>query len=311
MIRMARCSGITKKGTQCANSAKRDGFCLIHVPPPPLEHRCVHVGCRRERASFEWCHFHYRKEFFDTWTSIESIVTINIPAYLHGALFLQRQHTFHVAVRVLAKVMTFDEAVQHVIREIIPNNDTDLGRIAKDNQSVHTAAVSKQTNAGLEHVMKLPVPEGQDTILEIREYWGKMYTKRPVQEIIYEDMLTWYTKNTCRTEGDWLYKNVLDRVWAYIKAHRHKREIARRLQQECAESYLMCCDGHISRLINVLVGFDDEMPAPISVGEILQNKMALISAIEDAEERIRQANAVFEELKINAEDARPWLEALA
>jgi len=245
------------------------------------------------------------------WTRIESVVAINIPEYLRAAVFLHRPHTFHVSVRVLARVLTFDDAVQYVIREAGFNEEPDLGRIARDKQSVHTAAVSKQTNAGLERVMKFPVPEGQDTILEIREYWGTMFTKRPVQEIIYEDMLTWYTKNTCRTEGDWLYKNVLDRVWAYIKVHREKKEIARRLQQECADAYLMCCDGHINRLINVLVGFDEDMPAPVPVGEILQNKMALISAVEDAEERIRQANAVFEELKINAEDARPWLEALA
>jgi hypothetical protein len=45
-------------------------------------------------------------------------------------------------------------------------------------------------------------------------------------------------------------------------------------------------------------------------GEILQEKFALIGAIEDIAERTREANAVIAELGLSADEAAPWLEAI-
>ena len=72
----------------------------------------------------------------------------------------------------------------------------------------------------------------------------------------------------------------------------------------------MCCDGHMSRLCNILVGFDDAFKPPVSTREVLQNRMSAIAALElETEEKIKQATDVLNELKIPEDQRGAWLEA--
>lgn len=188
-----------------------------------------------------------------------------------------------------------------------------LERIARDGQNTHTREVSMQTNSNLEVLFRTEIEVKGDTLAMIRKAWSVMYAKG-VDERIYADMQKWYDTETCRKQGDWLYRRTLDHLIgriALIKENATRRELLKRLQQECAESYAMCCDGHISRLTNVMVGFDEAFQPQVPKGEILQQKMSVISQNESAEERMKLAKALMEELKISDEEAAPWLEAVA
>jgi hypothetical protein len=77
-----------------------------------------------------------------------------------------------------------------------------------------------------------------------------------------------------------------------------------------SESVGMCCEGHISRLVNVMVGFDDAFKPPISVNEMIQNKMSALSA-SGAPDAVQQAKTFMDGLAIPLEQQAPWLEALA
>jgi hypothetical protein len=72
----------------------------------------------------------------------------------------------------------------------------------------------------------------------------------------------------------------------------------------------MCCEGHLSRLVNVMAGFDDAFKPPVSLGEALQSKMAAIAA-SGAADAVEQAKAYMAELGLTAAEQAPWLEALA
>jgi hypothetical protein len=87
-------------------------------------------------------------------------------------------------------------------------------------------------------------------------------------------MAEWYGRDMCRTEGDFLYQRVLDHLWSLILHSEENTELVKRLYQECFEAKGMCCDGHINRLVNVMVGFHDAFNPPLSPKEILQNKMS-------------------------------------
>jgi hypothetical protein len=207
---------------------------------------------------------------------------------------------------------SYNQILDHLVRHEEPR-DTELAAIARDGQSVHLTAVSTQTNKGLDVLYKFVVPADQNTMAEIRAKWTTMFTGTPVEARLYDDMQLWYNRSWCREEGDYMYKRVLDHAWAAIKTRSadEQRTLNIRLQQECAESYGMCCDGHINRIINTFVGFIDDIAPSIPIGEILQHKMAQVSEIEDLEERILRATLIFHELGVNAEQAGPWLEALA
>lgn len=191
---------------------------------------------------------------------------------------------------------------------------TELQRLATDTQNVHTAPVSQQTNRGIEELMKLTVPPEQNTLHELRTTWTAIYTGRAVDERIYHDMALWYNQPTCCKENDWLYKTLLDRLLVKIKSFKDaavKRQLFMRLQQECADSYHMCCIGHINRIINVMTGFDESFQPSIPKGEILQNKFAMFSQIEDDTEKYVQATALLAELGVVGDEAAVWLDALA
>jgi len=196
----------------------------------------------------------------------------------------------------------------------VPRGNLQL--IALDRQNVHTRAVSQQTNKGLDVLLTLQKqrnrtmrsPEWFASKWLVRSYGNWQAVSRTVT-----DMVQWYNTNTCRTTGDQLYRHALDGLYLRISSHSSeetKNELYKRVFEECSESVGLCCDGHISRLCNVLVGFDDAFDPPVPFGEILQNKMAALFALEiPTEEKLAQAIAFFNEYAVSEEERAPWLEA--
>lgn len=191
-----------------------------------------------------------------------------------------------------------------------------IGALARDNQNIHTAVVADQTNAGMEKLLSQHVPADQHTMMEIWNMWTSSskagHNPRGALQL-FGDMLKWYETPDCKAEGDFLYKRMIDGLWALVQRTPDaelRNELRWRVAQEVMESNGMCCEGHISRLVNVMVGFDDAFKPPVSTGEMLQQKMAAIAA-KELETELKQAEArdVFAELGIPVAEQAAWLEA--
>jgi hypothetical protein len=193
----------------------------------------------------------------------------------------------------------------------------ELGRMAHDSQNVHTTAVTEQTNKNMEILLAITdIPVAQATLYEIKQAWDKIYVSVKVDNRIYEDMKKWWNQTSCTQQNDYLYRRLLRRLWFKIKSTENEEtrtELTKRLQQECAEAFGLCCAGHINRLCNVLVGFDERFVQEFKKGDttILQNRFAQIAQIEDDVEKYRQATGVIAELGLTTEEAAPWLDSLA
>ncbi len=191
----------------------------------------------------------------------------------------------------------------------------ELQRLAHDAQNVHTTVVSNQTNAGMEKLLTAIVPADQSTERKIAMTWMTAPYVHSFKEYlsVANDMNLWFTRPTCRNDRDWLYRKLLRGIVATIdrQPDEIRKEVYKRLWEECKESVGLCCEGHISRLCNVFVGFDETFKPPVSIGEILQNKMSAIAAMLDvpADMKIVHANAVFDELGVPHADRVAWLEA--
>lgn len=182
---------------------------------------------------------------------------------------------------------------------------TDLQRLALDNQNVHTKEVNQLTSDATKFLLETPVPEGQDTLAEIDSVWFNKTRKR-----VMRDMRSWYTEKTCVTLKDYLYKRMLDGLWMRIKTHKERDELTNRLWEEASESVGKCCQGHLSRLANVLVGFTEEVKAEVPIGELLQQKISAIASQDiGVEFKVCEAWAVFEELNIPMAQRDAWIEA--
>jgi len=219
-----------------------------------------------------------------------------------------RRLTMYMANAMMIEGISYEDAIRQFTQPT-----TELAAVAQDKQNVHTTRINKQTADGLDFLFRHAVHAEQNTL---REFAVMIVCRGMGQEeciTLLSDMAKWYTKTQCREEGDSLYKRTIDHLWAYITSiedQATQTELETRLIEECTESINMCCDGHISRLVNVLIGFTDLNPT-VPVGELLQQKMSQISQIENVEERMQQARIVFAELNVSPDDAGPWLEALA
>jgi len=181
---------------------------------------------------------------------------------------------------------------------------------------VHTPEITKQMKDSLDILLAVEVPSTQvETCKEILASWVSQ--GRPHEEVnrVYSDMVSWWNRALVYKAGDKLYKKCLRGLWFTIKSYNgeHRVELEKRLWDECRDAalpYTVCTQGHMARLSNVMVGFDDAFVPPIPVGEILQQKMAAISAMDiEYEKQIEMAEAVLAELKIPHEEHKNWLAA--
>jgi hypothetical protein len=196
-----------------------------------------------------------------------------------------------------------------------------MARLARDTQNVHTAQVAKQTNGNLEILLEAKPYEGQDTLSILTRWW--LFRPKPAFEDywrVMQDVHHWYHARTCKKTNDHLYQRVLDGLVVKIlratdgegkEKDELFMELVKRLWEECEEAVGMCCEGHLARLANVLVGFDEAFKPPVPVGEILQQKMADIAQLKISHKlKLQKAVAVMDELAIPVADRDPWLEAL-
>ena len=68
----------------------------------------------------------------------------------------------------------------------------------------------------------------------------------------------------------------------------------------------MCAQGHMSRLANVFVGFDERCTAT----ETLQDQMASLALLDIPEaEKKERARQIFEERQVPKDERQAWLDA--
>jgi hypothetical protein len=212
-----------------------------------------------------------------------------------------RRMLFRVFMDMRARRQNFDG--QFMARREVDPNKPELQQFAADNQNVHRKVVTDNTNTQTDKLLAVTVPEEQDTLNEIRKLFGK-------SRKVMADVEHWYGITLCRKEADCLYKRTLDGLWAMIKASEHKDELCKRLKEELTEAVGMCCEGHLSRLCNVLVGFDDAFETVVSKADILQQKMADIAALEVTERTKKmRARKVLKQLEIPVSQHADWLNA--
>ena len=188
----------------------------------------------------------------------------------------------------------------------------ELAILANDSQNVHTGSVNKQTRNSIQIMIATKVQTGQKTLDEIITSWVTELNIDTDIHKIYNDMRRWANKSWMIEKDDWLYRRALRGLWAKIKSYNNETrlELVKRLWEECNESLEKCAQGHLSRLANVLVGFDSEFKSPQSLKESLQDALAYISTLDiTTEEKISKATIVMDDLQLPQEERQVWLEA--
>ena len=281
---MPHCNAIKGNGQLCSKTATENGMCKYHST----------IVLRRNQA----------RDADLVWFEIADQIWTHNVATPVPLVQLVHQSNLTEEWRTRLIVEIYEELTfARQVRGVPVQTTSELQRLSEDTQNVHTGPVNKQTRANEEILLSTPVPKNPKTLEEI--------IPNVKNSKVCKDMMKWYTMKTCRGVNDYLYKHLLDALWVRIKASSDRDELTKRLVEEVTESRKMCCEGHISRLCNVLVGFDDSFKPIVSTGELLQQKIAAIAERDiSVEYKVGEAWAVFEELGIAIDERTPWIEAL-
>ena len=198
----------------------------------------------------------------------------------------------------------------------------DLKDIVENDQSVHTVVVLKATNEGIGILGNIPVDSDQKTLAEIGAAWLKLSKEDlrlekeayviPRIKYIISDMIDWGKRPTVMHKTENIYRTTLRGLWAKIKSFDLEtyNELVKRLWEECSEARGLCADGHVGRLVNVLVGFDEQFKSDVSPKEYFQNNMSLIAnSTAPLTFKIEQATKLMDEFGMPQEERGHWLEA--
>ena len=145
-------------------------------------------------------------------------------------------------------------------RQVTHNN-----MVYKDSQNVHNQHIQNSFRNSLNNLLKDKPKINLETVK---------------QEIINSEILTEQSKreilNYCdeKTEHSTYlitYSDLLIYVWSRVSISQHKDEILKVLNQEISDGLCMCFTGRMTRLLNVLVGFYDDIELQISDSEQITN----------------------------------------
>jgi len=154
--------------------------------------------------------------------------------------------------------------------------------------------------------MAIPLVPGTNTFHEIlNEYTSAdlFRIKRPVCKALAIDLDTLSVQTGTHLI---VYADLLDHLWAYIRVHEHKDTLVKRLMEELEEGVDSCGNGKVSRLVNVLAGFEEGMRGD-DLQSVFQSKMAALRSLPD---RLHAAQELFREYAIPVDEQGSWLQAL-
>jgi hypothetical protein len=189
-------------------------------------------------------------------------------------------------------------------------------QLAADSQNVHTREITQQMRDSMNILLAVDVPKDQTgSIREMRVGWlEKGYSEYEI-DVVYRDVVNWWNKDTIFSQDDKLYRRLLRGLWWTIKQYKAdlRAELEKRLWEELRDGaipYSVCTQGHVARLSNVMIGFHDAFVPQVPVGEILQQKMAAIYAMDvPQDEQLSLAKSILAELKVPEDQQDNWLSA--
>ena len=189
----------------------------------------------------------------------------------------------------------------------------DLRAMAQHGQSVHMKEIETTTKTGIALLQEMNIPQGQKTLREIEEAFRLCVDDKKAVSKVIADMTAWAGKKTAMDTKKNIYRPTLRGLWAKIKTYDDdtKFELIHRLYEEASESLEMCADGHVARLVNVLVGFDDNFKLQISPMEYFQENIAKISEnTAPLEFKIEQAKRLMDDINMPEDQREAWISAL-
>ena len=158
---------------------------------------------------------------------------------------------------------------------MLGTENTNSKSIFDNKQNVHVDEIEESVLIGLEFLASLDIKKCDNLTIDFEYVKGKILkiiesdkpAKHSEKHIIekYKEKVDKINLSLNRINMDRvlygtynLYlKNIIVRVWTYLKSHKSENEMVKRLLEELCDMSGTCSSGFLSRLINVISGFGD------------------------------------------------------
>ena len=154
----------------------------------------------------------------------------------------------------------------------INNGITINNMIYTDKQNIHNHHIQNSFQASLNNIFK-------DTqLLDLITIKQQILENNILTEQTKREILNYCDDDVMHTSLLITYSDLLIYVWSRITFNPNKDEILQVLNQEISDGLCMCFTGRLTRLLNTLVGFYDDIELQISDSEQITN---IIMALKD------------------------------
>ncbi len=191
-----------------------------------------------------------------------------------------------------------------------PEGGVNLRALANDRQSIHRSSVQEDTIKNIEIIKKVELVEPM-----LPDLWDGYYIEY-LMEIDNAKIFTLEQYNKIRevlaTEGlpnvvsfNISFVDLFGHIWSFIKPHKDKLEMIKRLGEELIDCRGMCSNGKIARLVNALQGFMDGLSMPVDKMELFQGKFSKLMEMPKMK-RVAAALDLFKEYEIPEDKQEEW-----
>lgn len=255
------------------------------------------------------------------WFNSYSNITLNKPIYDYHISIANRFFDVSIANKLVrtrniingTEQRLNDDQQNFIIIDNQNHNITNKKTTAEQSQNVHNSDIQDSFSKSVKNIMDNPAPR-------IEKYLDKIwyYYILDGYNILSNIYFIEHIKNNCKTDtivsrNGLTYGEIFERIWAISEIHIHKKEIRSILREEITSGMPVCFTGRVTRLVNSLTGFIEDVQIGISENEQINNTVIMIMRKHENNPDIdlhAEVKKALDELKINEEKQKIWLDAL-
>jgi hypothetical protein len=172
--------------------------------------------------------------------------------------------------------------------------------VFNDSQNIHSSSIQQSTNKSINNLMKDIITVKKEDLIKELVLLNPKCLDQLIEYLEIKDVHSTLLIN---------FEDLFIRVLQRIILSEHKTELLIRLNDEMSDSMCKCFTGRLTRLVNVLVGFFDDIEINISDSErISAIILSVINGSEMTDELKEICRTKLKEADIDESEIEKWLE---
>ena len=199
-----------------------------------------------------------------------------------------------------------EEKREEIKQENRPEIKIEKKSVYDDKQNVHNSKINKSVINSAEYLYRKNKNILEEYANEEENYKNKIYIIEQIKKYLSkkypqrEDVITQtseYIINSSSTFGNGVkLQDIFISIWFFITEHKDREELEKRLVQELSEMKGQCATGHLSRLINVLQGFTEDINLIIKISDADQYNSVVRNYIQNKLSECRDEKIIEESI---------------